>query len=537
MRKIASTWIFLLFMMLFWGFSVQPAKAVVSAIDVVSYKIALNLSNPQEVIEGEATILFKAMSNGQSVVFDFDSKNEDNTGMEVLKVSCGFPVKDWKHIDDEIIINFSSAMETAQAYELIIKYKGKPADGLIISKNSFGDLTVFGDNWPNRAHYWFPCIDHPADKALVTFDVKHPSQYKVVSNGELVLHKELANGISRTKYHSHVPLPTKVMVVGMANFAVSDSCMANEVPVTSWVYKQQHTEGFADYAVACEVLKWFSHKIAPYPYEKLANVQSKTRYGGMENAGCIFYFEGSVDGEKQVEDLIAHEIAHQWFGNSASEADWSHLWLSEGFATYLTDLYVLDQFGKEAYNKRMQEERQKALNFNKKVSLPLVDTLSTNINSMLNPNAYEKGAWVLHMLRNELGDSVFWQCIKQYYTRYQLGNAYSRNFVHVVNEVSGRDMRPFFEQWLRRAGHPKLKIVSKPSKAPNKLTLKVVQEQKELYTFNLQIRIKGEDGVRMFDLPVNSKRTTFNLSSELMIDSWEIDPDALLFFSYQLIEK
>src|SRR5207249_666261 len=120
------------------------------------------------------------------------------------------------------------------------------------------------------------------------------------------------------------------------------------IPVSAWVYPQDSAKGFYDYALATEILKFYANYIAPYPYKKLANVQSKTIFGGMENASAIFYAENSVNGERTSEDLLAHEIAHQWFGDMASETSFEHLWLSEGFATYFTDLYFEKKYGKEA---------------------------------------------------------------------------------------------------------------------------------------------------------------------------------------------
>ena len=131
------------------------------------------------------------------------------------------------------------------------------------------------------------------------------------------------------------------MVIGVADFAVNLSGTINEcIPVYSWVYPEDRDKGFYDYAQAAEILPWFIKNVGPYAYKKLANVQSKTRFGGLENANTIFYSEHSVNGNRQSESLMVHEIAHQWFGNYATEKSFAHLWLSEGFATYMTILYM-----------------------------------------------------------------------------------------------------------------------------------------------------------------------------------------------------
>jgi aminopeptidase N len=148
----------------------------------------------------------------------------------------------------------------------------------------------------------------------------------------------------------------------------------------------------------------------------------------MENAGNIFYDENTVNGQQEMEALIAHEIAHQWFGNSASESDWKHLWLSEGFATYFTDLYFENQYGTAAMNERLKGERKKVIQFSKRYPHPVIDTTYASLMHLLNPHSYQKGAWVLHMLRTTIGDSAFFSGIRTYYTTYKFGNASSNDF-------------------------------------------------------------------------------------------------------------
>ena len=227
---------------------------------------------------------------------------------------------------------------------LKITYQGIPEDGLIIGKNKYGDRTFFGDNWPNRAHQWIPCNDHPRDKASVEFIVTAPSHYQVVANGEKIQEYPASEGLKTTHWREKVPLPTKVMVIGAGRFAIENNGQVQGIPSSIWVFPQNRLEGFSDFKPSLIVLDWFSRNIVPFPFSKLAHVQSKTRWGGMENAGAIFYFENAVNGKNERESLIAHETAHQWFGNSATEADWRHVWLSEGFATYCTVLYLEDRF-------------------------------------------------------------------------------------------------------------------------------------------------------------------------------------------------
>tara|TARA_R110001583_G_scaffold61767_1_gene182187 strand:- start:1784 stop:2629 length:846 start_codon:yes stop_codon:yes gene_type:complete len=269
--------------------------------------------------------------------------------------------------------------------------------------------------------------------------------------------------------------------------------------------------------------------IGDYPFKKLANVQSKTRFGGMENAGNIFYNEKSISGNNEFEDVIAHEIAHQWFGDSASELSWYHVWLSEGFSTYLENFYFEDHYGRESFVQKMKKDREKALNFEKRSLTPIVDTTVTDYFKLLNPNTYEKGSWVLHMLRRQLGDDLFWKGIKTYYEEYKYGNALSEDFERVIETISGKDYSSFFNQWLYQTGHPQLKVQWESKN--NELNIKVKQTQDNLFTFPLDIKITYNDGasdIKTIDITERLAQKTVTPLKK--VSSIELDPDTWLFF-------
>ena len=307
-------------------------------IDVQQYTNNISVTDSNDTIVGisEIEILFTKTVN--SFFLDLINTNADGKGMIVSKVLENGETVEFSHIKDKININTSKLENETSTYS--VYYSGVPADGLIISQNKYGERTFFADNWPKRARNWFPCVDHPIDKARVIFKVTAPSNYQVIANGTLVEETDLSNENTFYKWKTNVSISTKIMVIGIAKFAVEHLGNTKDIPISSWVYPQNKEDGFYDYAQAQKVLSFFIDNVGPYPFEKLANVQSKTKYGGMENAGNIFYSEASVTGKRDQEDLFAHEIAHQWFGDSASETDWEHLWLSEGFATYFTNLYL-----------------------------------------------------------------------------------------------------------------------------------------------------------------------------------------------------
>jgi aminopeptidase N len=251
----------------------------------------------------------------------------------------------------------------------------------------------------------------------------------------------------------------------------------------------------------------------------------------MENAGAIFYFEDSPQ-SKGIEELMAHEIAHQWFGDSASEKDFHHLWLSEGFATYLTHYYLENKYGIDTLKKRLIDDRTLVIKFEKKRYTPVVDTtIKTNYMPLLNPNSYQKGGWFLHMLRRKLGDGAFWKGINTYYLKYQNSNANTTDFREVMEQISGQDLKVFFKQWLNTAGHPDVAVSWKYDKKTHVVDLKVDQKQKDLYTFPLEITIDDE----LHTINMTSQSATAHIAAGKKLPVIKVDPNVNLLAGFTVV--
>lgn len=250
----------------------------------------------------------------------------------------------------------------------------------------------------------------------------------------------------------------------------------------------------------------------------------------MENASAIFYFENSVD-SKGIEELMAHEIAHQWFGDAASEKNFNNLWLSEGFATYMTNYYLESKYGVDTLKKRLTKDRIKVLRFERTRFTPVVDSPATNLMDLLNANSYEKGSWVLHMLRRKLGDDVFWKAIRAYYAKYKGSNANTTDLRHVMEQTSGQNLEVFFKQWLNTAGHPDLGIVWKYDDNTHKLNIQIAQKQKNLYVVPLEIAVDGH----LYTINVKGATTTEDIAIAQKPTKIQPDPNVNLLASFTVI--
>jgi aminopeptidase N len=301
-----------------------------------------------------------------------------------------------------------------------------------------------------------------------------------------------------------------------------------DIPVSAWIYPQDSINGFRNYSAAPGIVKFFSNYIGPYPYNKLANVQSKTIFGGMENASAIFYFEKSADEDMSIEDLMAHEIAHQWFGDMATEKKFSHLWLSEGFATYMADVYLESKYGRDSMNNRLKDERNKVIEYLASSGKPVVDSISS-LMTLLNPNSYEKGGWILHMLRRQMGDSMFQNFIRKYYDRYKGKNADTHDLENIAEEVTGKNWQQFFTQWLYTPAIPLLKIDWHYNKNEKIVSIQVTQQQQTVFQFPLEVRLDGATPV-FKTLSVSKRSETFSISTVSAVQRLDVDPNTSLLF-------
>lgn len=508
-------------------------------IDILHYDFQIKISDTSDSIFAVATETILLKQTVDLFYLQLKNRNDSGRGMSIGSVETISGTKIfYKHQQDKIVIYNPGSWREKDTLRIKIIYSGVPEDGLYIKKNKYGKRTFFGDNWPNRAQYWLPVLDHPSDKASVDFHITAPQHYEVIASGILkkITHRK---DFSTHHFQTKVSYPTKVMVFAAADFNIKnysivklfDKC----IPVSSWIFEDTPIVGFDDYKCSINVLKFYDSLIGSYNYQKLSNIQSKTRFGGMENAGNIFYYENSADGTKSIENLVAHEVAHQWFGNAVSEKNWKDIWLSEGFATYLTDIYLEHKYGIERLKQRMRMERKKVIRFNKSGSKPVVYMETRRLFNLLNPNSYEKGAWVLHMLRTKMGDKKFFELLKRFYAKYRNRNASTKDFIVMAENISGQSMESFFGQWLFKSGLPELKLEWKLNK---KILVIDIQQVGDIFNFRLSIKVSSDKFSLKKLLHVEKEKNKYRISLPAEIQKenikFDIDPEVKVLF--QLID-
>ena len=430
-------------------------------VDVEHYRFDLTLNDETDEIVGSATIriLFTASGVTEFPV-DLTGVNIEGRGMTVSAVGVDGAAVDFAHAADVLTVPLPAPSRAGTRAAVTVEYRGVPASGLRIGPNKHGERTFFSDNWPNRARNWLPTVDHVYDKATSEFIVTAPAHYQVVSNGLLVEETDVGRGVRLTHWRQAVPIATWLYVLGVARFAVQHVDDFQGKPIQTWVYPQDRVAGFYDFAVPTrQVMEFYDAYVGPFAYEKLANVTSPATGGGMEAATAIMYGESSVTGQRSTRwrNVIIHEVAHQWFGNAVTESDWDDVWLSEGFATYFTLLFIEHAYGRDEFVEGLRNAADRVWAwYADNPDYRVVHDDLDDMRRVTSVATYQKGAWVLHMLRKRMGDEAFWDGIRAYYASHVNGNASTEDFRAAMEAVSGQDLDTFFEQWLYDGGNPLL---------------------------------------------------------------------------------
>jgi aminopeptidase N len=529
-------------------FAARPTPACADSyprqagIDVRAYVFRLELKDGTSAIAGEADIDVAFTADGvRELWLDLVGPSADGkTGMTVEQVTGNGRPLVYTHEKNRIRIDLGARSRTGDRRRVTVRYGGTPADGLLIGTNRDGERVFFGDNFPDRARHWLPTIDHPYDKAACEFVVTAPEAYQVVAPGALVETSSLSGGRRLTRYREAAPITTYCMVIGVGRFAVETIGQVNGAPVQSWVYAPERDRGFSDFRIALQPMQLYSWKIGAYAYEKLANVQSKTRYGGMENSSAIFYAERAVTGQGTNGNLFAHEIAHQWFGDSVTESDWDHTWLSEGFATYLTHVYNEYTVGRDALVRGLRRDRDTVVRYGLKHPADAVVTpADAALDNILSTNSYQKGGWVLHMLRRQVGEDAFFKGLAAYYARYRNANALTDDFRRVMEEVSGQPLEAFFRQWVYTPGQPL--IQGRWSYAKGVLTVRLEQAQTAGIVFDTRLDIgiitDRSAAPRVETVPIGQRAQTFTFPVDKEPIDVVLDPNTWLLAEFGRFEK
>ncbi|MBN2317730.1 MAG: M1 family metallopeptidase [Acidobacteria bacterium] len=490
-------------------------------VDVTHYEISISLNDGSNSISGTTRIDVRIRGESSSGMW------LDLAGMQVDHLRIDGDEIPFTHSNGRLSFRFGREYGRGETVGIEVRYHGTANNtGIRIGENRYGRRVFFTDNWPDFASHWFPSIDHPSDKATVDFIITAPRQYTVVANGRRILTEFLPNGFKKTRWVENTAIPTYSMAFGAAEFSVTSGIEALGIPISWYVFPRDAAAAEQKFRRTDRMLRYFCERIGPYPFEKLAHVESNTQMAAMENANTIFYSETLFYPLPVSEDPVPHEIAHQWFGNSVTPADWDHLWLNEGFATYFDALFYAQTDAPVSLEKLMAKYADRIFAYPAARSRPVIDPRLTDLMKKLNPLNYEKGAWFLHMLRGLVGDEAFFEGIRHYYGLNTGKNVWTKDFRESMESAAGLDLSAFFRQWLHQPAWPEYRLEWDWNDKDRAVEIRILQmQQTGLFDMPLDLvlsfgsreetrRIRIKDGDSRFRIPAPSPPS-----------SVEIDPD------------
>ncbi|MBU3076834.1 M1 family metallopeptidase [Sphingomonas quercus] len=496
-------------------------------------------------IKGETIVSVRFSTAGTDrVVLDLSSRAPDGTGMTVAKVSDrGGSDLRFVHQDNRLTILLDHPSRAGEARDLIVRYAGQAGDGLRFGTTRGGDRGIFSWNWPTHMRDWAPTVDHVSSKVTSEFVVTAPEAYSVVANGLLDSEIALGDGRKVTHWRQGVPITPWLNAVAIARFQMFDGGTHRGVPLQIWAPLGTKVDVDNGFLVARRTIDFFGDLVGPYPYEKLGQVMAPFDGSSTEHASVIFYGDaGTRDGGQPIRSrgngvglagagLLAHEIAHQWFGDSVTENSWGDVWLSEGFATYFADLYAENFEGRDAFTASLRSERTGALAAERRERIPVITTADEASGPHLTRVQYAKGGWMLHMLRQQVTTPVFFKAIKAYYGRYHGGHVTTPDLRRAMEEASGQDLGWFFNQWLTRVDSPKLRMTWRYDAGARAIRLSAAQSQDgEAYRLPIEIGIAAapRGALRIEKIEMTGKTQQFSIPADRAPVDVVLDPNVNL---------
>lgn len=473
--------------------------------DVQNYSIKIRIDFREKYIYGNVSMNFINLSDTLSRVYV--NFTDD---MKVNYVRSNGRELNYARENDYLIVFTEGIFRESESCELEITYEGKPLKKGFDSfsfKTIDDEPMVYTLSEPEYARTWWPCKDTPSDKSLAEIFITVPSQMTAVSNGLLQSIKDEPDGEKTFHWKSTYPITTYLVSICAARYDHrSESYVSLDgsrtMPVDYYTLPAYTEKAKVDWENTVPMIKFFSEKFGEYPFidEKYGMVMFGWSGGAMEHQTLSSMGYTLVKGDGRYEDIVAHELVHQWYGDAVSPLTWKDIWLNEGFATYGEALWIENIKGEQGYTDYMK--KQDLSFFNGTVYDPEGFIFSSTV--------YKKGCWCLHMLRGVVGDSVFFQILRSYYEKFKYKSAGTNDFIDLCNEVSGQDLNTFFDQWIYKGkGRPEYLYSWTAEKTGS-------GSESELYKLKLNLKQMQTDDIDVYEMPVEVYVTTENGNEEFI---------------------
>lgn len=503
----------------------RPART----FDVQHYIIRTSFDRPSKTVNGETTIEMKPLGKDfKEFALDAVGLQVQSVTLEKTNVSLPFNTK-----NDKLNITLDQNYDPSQTILVRVKYRAvKPRAGIaFVSAQTNGKVARPAQIWsqgePEENRFWFPSYDYPDDKATTEQFITTEADETAIANGELVEVKTNPNNTKTFHYRMNIPHSTYLVSLVVGKYSKATDSY-NNVSLGFYVYPGTESivpQAFGKTKKMMALMEELTG--VKFPYNKYdQTVVGDFTFGGMENitattmADTEIYADQKAESARDTEILVVHELAHSWFGDLVTCKDWSNLWLNEGFATFFEAAFIEREYGRDAYLNEMRRNAAQYFIEELFVKHPLQNQRAQPNILLFDATTYKKGGFVAHMLRETVGDEMFWKSLGNYLNKHKFGNVETADLQRAFEETTDKNLDWFFEQWVRKAGFPDLEIEPVYDAAAKKLTLNIKQTQKpdsqtpETFRFTAEIGIvTTAQGEKTEKIEMNQRAQSFTFEA------------------------
>jgi aminopeptidase N len=485
-------------------------------------RVSLRFDLDQRQVIGEVTHTLSSLRDGLTHL-DFDCADLTISSARVNGKDATFDLR-----DNKLRVNLAQPAKAGEKYEVNLQYEGKPTTGLYFILPDKNDPSRPKEIWTQGeaedTHHYIPIYDYPNDRTTSEMILTVPGDWLTVSNGKLLSVQDAAGGMKTWTWRQSLPVSTYLISFVAGEYKEKKEIWHN-IPVTYYVPRGLEDTIDPTFSHTKQMLDFFSERFGvPYPWEQYAQTAVDDFVAsGMENVSATTLsardmVRPDLAGEKAeaADNLLSHELTHQWFGDLVTLKDWTNTWLNEGFATFGANLWEEHQYGVDAAAYRYWRDQNNWMPSKELFPIPIV-TRDINDSVEYVGNVYDKGGWVLNMLRKQLGDDAFFRALKHYLEANRLQNVVTADLVKAIEESTGTNVDPFFDQWIYGAGAPRFTVKSTYDADAKKVSLNVKQTQKVegrvgLFRVPVDIAITTAGGEKVFPVEVSKAEETFSFT-------------------------
>ena len=512
-------------------------------VDFTHLKLEFTPSFAEKTVTGTTTLEFKPISTPVSLL------TLDAVDLTIQNIESEHPIHDWHLGDDRLVIHFETPIPVDKGASISITHEAQPRKGLYFRTPDMGYLPgethLFTQGEAIESRHWFPCFDSPNEKLTSEIICHVPDGMIVLSNGrKLVEERNEETGLVTFHWLQDKPHVNYLIAVVAGYFeAIRDQ--HNNTPLAFYTLPSQIHLAENSFQGTKDMMRFMEEETGvPYPWDRYDQIcVNDFVAGGMENTTLTILTDGTlfdpaVEKLRSSQNLVAHELAHQWFGDLVTCKDWSHIWLNEGFASYFEVLYHEHRDGKNAFHYALLQKLGGWLQ-NPNDSTGIVTREYDSPMQQFSFRAYPKGAWVLHMIRSQIGADAFRHFMKAYLERYRYQSVSTADLNRVLEELTGRSFDQFLDQWVYHGGHPDLEVTYEWDPATKMAKCRISQKQEPnddvlLFRFPLTLRFKGDNWRSDAQIEVKSVTEDFYFPLPGQPQIMRVDPEFTLLARYDI---